>query len=157
MWFVFVAGVIAICAMILPGISGSYILLILGVYFFILNALKGFLSTLAHGELPLTQGSYVVVFVLGCAIGILSFARFLSYMLHNHAPGTLAVLVGLMLGCLRGIWPFRHSIDGVEANFIPASFDSSVGVALVCVLAGMAVVGTFTWLGRAKEEGTANA
>lgn len=157
LWFVFFAGVIAICAMILPGISGSYILLILGVYFFILNALKGFLSTLAHGQIPVTQGAFVIVFAFGCLVGILSFSRVLSYMLHNHAAPTLAVLVGLMVGCLRGIWPFRHSVDGIEMNYIPSGFDTSVGIALACMIAGIAVVAAFSWLGRVKEEGTANA
>lgn len=157
-WFVFFAGVIAICAMILPGISGSYILLILGVYFFILNALKGFLSTLAHGALPMTQASYVVVFVLGCLVGILSFSRLLSYLLRNHAAPTLAVLVGLMVGCLRGIWPFRHTIEGVEVNVLPTVFDANVGIAIACAIVGMVIVAAFSWLGRVKEDGeTAHA
>src|SRR5690606_17192868 len=69
LWFIFFAGMIAICAMILPGISGSYILLILGAYFFVLNALKGFLTTLASGAVPWNQGVYVAVFCIGCAIG----------------------------------------------------------------------------------------
>lgn len=157
-WFVFIAGVVAICAMILPGISGSYILLILGVYFFILNALKGFLSTLAHGHLPVTQASYVIVFVLGCLVGILSFARVLSYLLHRHGAPTLAVLVGLMVGCLRGIWPFRHLVNEVEINVIPTALDANVGIAVGCGLLGVAIVAAFSWLGRVKEEGeTANA
>jgi putative membrane protein len=157
-WFVFIAGVVAICAMILPGISGSYILLILGVYFFILNALKGFLSTLAHGHLPVTQASYVIVFVLGCLVGILSFARVLSYLLHRHGGPTLAVLVGLMVGCLRGIWPFRQLVNEVEINVIPTALDANVGIAVGCGLLGVAIVAAFSWLGRVKEEGeTANA
>src|SRR5690606_27607896 len=113
LWFVFVSGLIAICAMILPGISGSYLLLILGNYFFILNALKGFLKTAASLQLPLNQGAYVVVFCLGCGIGLLGFARVLSYLLREHAVPTLGVLVGLMIGCLRGIWPFRATVDGI--------------------------------------------
>lgn len=153
LWFVFVAGLIAICAMILPGISGSYLLLILGVYFFILNALKGFLSSLAHGVLPITQGSYVVVFVIGCAVGILSFSRLLSYLLHNHPAPTLAGLVGLMVGCLRGIWPFRQTVQGIEKNIMPTAFDSNVGMAIAAGLVGIAIVAAFSWLGRVKEEG----
>lgn len=156
-WFVFIAGVVAICAMILPGISGSYILLIFGLYFFILNSLKGFLSALASGSIPVAQGTYVIVFCAGCLIGILSFARLLSYLLHHHAGVTLGVLVGLMLGCLRGIWPFRVLQGGVEVNIMPAAFDQTVLIALVCCVVGSLIVGAFTWLGHVKEEGVSNA
>jgi len=156
-WFVFVAGLVAICAMILPGISGSYILLIFGLYFFILNALKGFLSTLASGSIPIAQGTYVLVFCLGCLIGILSFARLLSYLLRKHAAPTLGILVGLMIGCLRGIWPFRGMEGGIEVNVIPASFDASVSIALICCVAGMAIVGGITWLGHKKSAGVSHA
>lgn len=151
LWFVFVAGVIAICAMILPGISGSYILLILSTYFFILNALKGFLKSLASLELPLNQGAYVIVFCIGCAIGLLSFARVLSYLLREHAVPTLGVLVGLMIGCLRGIWPFRATIDGVVTNVMPAAGDGIVG-ALATFALGLAIVATFTYVGRERVE-----
>ena len=118
-WYVFLAGAIAICAMLLPGISGSYILLILGAYFFILNALKGFVKTLATGTFPESQASFVLLFCLGAGIGLLSFARLLSYLLHRFPAYTLGALVGLMVGCLRGIWPFRASIDGAMSNVMP--------------------------------------
>lgn len=149
LWFVFVAGLVAICAMILPGISGSYILLIFNVYFFILNALKGFLQSLAAGVIPLNQGVYVIVFCAGCAIGILSFARVLSYLLDHHPAPTLGVLVGLMLGCLRGIWPFRDTVDGVITNVAPGGPDL-VG-ALFTFGLGLAIVGGFTYIGRHRE------
>ena len=151
LWFVFVAGVIAICAMILPGISGSYILLILSTYFFILNALKGFLKSLVSLELPVTQGAYVVVFCAGCAIGLLSFARVLSYLLREHAVPTLGVLVGLMVGCLRGIWPFRATIDGVVTNVAPTGADAIIG-ALATFFVGLAIVAAFTWVGRSRVD-----
>lgn len=152
-WFVFVAGLIAICAMILPGISGSYLLLILGLYFFILNSLKGFLTTLASGSLPLSQGTFVAVFCLGCLIGLLSFARLLSYLLHNYTAPTLGGLVGLMLGCLRGIWPFRTTTAaGLEQNMIPAELSSEVLIAVGCGVVGMVIVAGLTWLGGKTEE-----
>lgn len=151
LWFVFVSGMIAICAMILPGISGSYILLILGNYFFILNALKGFLTTLAGGALPLNQGAYVVVFCAGCAIGLLAFARLLSYLLREQPVPTLGVLVGLMIGCLRGIWPFRSTVDGIVTNVFPASADGVLGAAMTCAL-GLGIVVLFSWLSREREQ-----
>lgn len=150
-WFIFFAGMIAICAMILPGISGSYILLILGAYFFVLNALKGSLTTLASGTIPWNQGLYVAVFCAGCAIGILSFARLLSYLLRERPVPTLGVLVGLMVGCLRGIWPFRATVDGVITNVAPSSADP-VGGAIAAFVAGLVLVAVFSRLGRERVD-----
>jgi putative membrane protein len=151
LWFVFLAGMIAICAMILPGISGSYILLILGTYFFILNALKGFIKTLASGAIPVNQTAYVVVFCIGAGIGLLSFARVLSYLLRDHPVPTLGALVGLMVGCLRGIWPFRATVDGVVTNVLPSGLESVAGAGVTFVV-GLLIVGTFTWLGRERVD-----
>ncbi len=155
LWFVFVSGLIAICAMILPGISGSYILLILDVYFFILNALKGFLTTLAGGQFPATQFSYVAIFCVGCAIGLLGFARVLSLLLKKYPPQTLGVLVGLMVGCLRGIWPFRRMEGAVEVNTFPVAFDGTVVSVIVSGLIGFTIVAIFTYVGHVRSEGDA--
>ena len=151
-WYVFVAGAIAISAMLLPGISGSYILLILGAYFFILNALKGFIKTLVSGQLPVTQAGYVVVFIAGVSIGILTFARILSYLLHRFPAFTLAALVGLMVGCLRGIWPFRAQIDGIVVNVLPETMSGVVTSAIATFVIGMILVGALTWFGASREE-----
>lgn len=97
--FVFGSGMIAICAMILPGISGSFILLILGKYEQILSAAKEFdIITL-------------VVFGLGCIIGILAFARFISWLLDRFHAQTIAVLVGFMIGSLNKIWPWKEVLQ----------------------------------------------
>lgn len=151
-WYVFVAGAIAISAMLLPGISGSYILLILGAYFFILNALKGFIKTLLSGQLPVTQAGYVVLFIAGVSIGILTFARILSYLLHKFPAYTLAALVGLMVGCLRGIWPFRAQIDGIVVNVLPETMSAGVVSALVTFVVGIVLVGALTWIGASREQ-----
>jgi putative membrane protein len=150
-WFVFMAGMIAICAMILPGISGSYLLLILGAYFFILNSLKGFLGGLASGQINGSAAVYVVIFSAGAGIGILSFSRLLSFLLDRFPVATLGVLVGLMVGCLRGIWPFRAEIEGVTRNVMPQAFDANVGLALAAAVVGMVIVALFTWWGRREE------
>jgi putative membrane protein len=147
-WFVFVAGAVAICAMILPGISGSYILLILGMYFFVLNAIKGSIEAVVGGALPLEQLGFVGLFAAGAATGLLSFARLLSYLLARFPAQTLAGLVGLMLGCLRGIWPFRASVDGLTVNVWPTTFNSAVfGALAACLVGGMLVAG-LTVFGR---------
>jgi putative membrane protein len=151
-WYVFGAGMIAISAMLLPGISGSYILLILGVYFFVLNALKGSISTLVAGGIPLSQGGFVLLFMLGMGIGLLSFARVLSYLLHRFPAVTLSVLVGLMLGCLRGIWPFRSTVDGQVINVMPEAFSPLVLSALATLVVGVIIVGALTWLGARRQE-----
>lgn len=151
-WYLFLAGAVAICAMILPGISGSFILLILGAYFFVLNAVKGSIEQLAAGYLPVEQIGFVSLFMVGAAIGILSFARLLSYLLETHPTPTLAGLVGLMVGCLRGIWPFRATIDGETVNVLPSSLDATVMTAAGTCLLGAVIVAALTVAGRYIEE-----
>lgn len=151
-WFVFFAGSIAICAMILPGISGSFILLILGSYFFVLNAVKGTIETAIRGHLPLEQSGFVGLFMVGCLIGILSFARLMKYLLETHPAPTLGGLVGLMIGCLRGIWPFRASQGGGQVNVWPEAWSATVSSALTTCLLGIAIVAVLTYAGNALEE-----
>ncbi len=94
-WFLLFAGALAVCAMILPGVSGSYILVLLGKYQYILAALN--------------QGDWVALslFLSGGAIGLLSFARGLSWLLNRYSNIVLAALSGLLLGSLRKIWPWQ--------------------------------------------------
>ncbi len=106
-WFVFVSGALAISAMILPGISGAYILLILSSYTFVLNLLHLFNSRLAAGRQPGGEILYLIIFVSGMLIGIVTISRLLKYLLTNYNDYTMAGLIGFMLGCLRGIWPWR--------------------------------------------------
>lgn len=94
-WFLFLSGVIAICAMILPGISGSFILLLMGKYHFILNAVKT------------VDIKTIVVFALGCGIGIISFAQLVSWLLRRFHNATLALLTGFMVGSLNKVWPWK--------------------------------------------------
>ncbi|MEH0689067.1 DUF368 domain-containing protein [Vibrio cholerae] len=96
---VFLAGTIAICAMILPGISGSFILLLLGMYAPVLGAVKAF-------DLPI-----LALFLTGCVVGILSFSHLLSWLLRRFRDFTLVFLTGLMLGTLPKIWPWKETIS----------------------------------------------
>ncbi len=127
-WFLFLSGCIAICAMILPGISGSFILLLLGSYKHILSAVndRDIVSLLA--------------FVAGCGIGLLSFSHVLSWMFRNYRNTTLALLTGFMIGSLNKVWPWKHTLTtmidrhGVEVpvlqeNVLPAAFTSLTGEA----------------------------
>ena len=94
---------IAICAMILPGVSGSFLLLLLGQYKYMLNALH---------ELHFTE---IIVFIVGAVIGILGFSKILNYLLKNHEEVTMAFLIGVMLGSLKV--PFVEISNAVSMNF----------------------------------------
>ncbi|WP_233716813.1 DUF368 domain-containing protein [Ketobacter alkanivorans] len=94
----FIAGSIAICAMVLPGISGSFILLLLGMYAHVIGAVKS-LDVMS-----------LAVFAAGCLVGLLLFTRLLSWLLHHHHNLTLAVLTGFMLGSLNKVWPWKHTL-----------------------------------------------
>ncbi len=103
LWFIFLCGIVAICAMILPGISGAFILLILGKYEYVTGALKN----------PFLPQNLIVilVFCIGCAIGLLGFSRVLDYLLQKFHNLTLAFLAGLIAGSLQKIWPWKEVIE----------------------------------------------
>ncbi|HIP36456.1 MAG TPA: DUF368 domain-containing protein [Crocinitomix sp.] len=98
-WYIFLSGMIAICAMILPGISGSFILLLLGAYQTILNAVKSF------------DVNKIVVFMLGCVVGLLSFSHLLKWMFKKYESITIAVLTGFLLGSLNKLWPWKKTLE----------------------------------------------
>jgi putative membrane protein len=103
LWFIFFCGIVAICAMILPGISGAFILLILGKYEYVTGALK---------DPFLPQNLIVIlVFCIGCGIGLLGFSRVLNYLLQKFHNLTLAFLAGLIAGSLQKIWPWKEVIE----------------------------------------------
>ena len=131
--FIFLSGAIAICAMILPGISGSFILVLLGKYFYVMEAVKT-LDLVVLG-----------VFAFGAALGITSFSRVLSYALKNFRNITLSVLSGFMLGSLNKVWPWKEIeklvSDGhevmIEHNIAP---NTEVAEAVVLMLIGFILV-----------------
>ena len=131
--FIFLCGAIAICAMILPGISGSFILVLLGKYFYVMEAVKT-LDLVVLG-----------VFAFGAALGITSFSRVLSYALKNFRNITLSVLSGFMLGSLNKVWPWKEVeklvSDGhevmIELNIAP---NTEVAEAVVLMLIGFILV-----------------
>ncbi len=151
-WYVFLAGLVMVCAMILPGISGSYILLILGVYYFMLNTLRTFLSGLTELSLSGAAVFFVIVFISGALIGILSFARVMSYLLRRFTAATVGLLVGLMVGGLRGIWPFRQMVNGEIVNVMPDTLDATVVAVIIAGLVGAGLVTALTWLGSRRPK-----
>lgn len=114
-WFIFIAGAVAICAMILPGISGAFILLLFGKYEYILNAVTSF------------NIGVIIVFALGCLTGLLSFARLISWLLHRYYNLAVALLAGFMIGSLNKIWPWKEVIQyridshGIQKPFLEES------------------------------------
>lgn len=122
-WFVMLSGAIAICAMILPGISGAFILLLLGKYQFIMHAV---------GELNIPV---ILTFVVGAAAGIISFSHLLSWLLKHVHDITVAVLMGFMVGSLNKVWPWKEVLETytdshgkihplVESNVLPGNFEA---------------------------------
>lgn len=109
LWFVFLSGMIAISALILPGISGSFILLLMGMYTFILPHVKNAISTLNTESLLITG-----VFAMGCLVGITSISRVISWMFQHYKNTTLAVLTGFMVGSLNKVYPWRNAMQWVD-------------------------------------------
>ena len=120
LWFVFLSGSIAICAMILPGISGSFILLLLGSYEFILVAIKDF------------KLDVITIFGVGCITGLLAFSKLLNWLFKKYHDITIALLTGFLIGSLNKIWPWKETIQTrinshgeivpfIQSNVLPLS------------------------------------
>ena len=145
-WFLFLSGAVAICAMILPGISGSFILVLLGKYLFVLEAVN--------------QRDFVVLFFVafGACAGIVAFSRLLGWLLSRYHDLMVAVLTGLMLGSLRKVWPWKETIESrlvgekvvpiVQSNFLPNHWSGEVASALGLMVLGLVAVFFLDRLGR---------
>ncbi|MAT16238.1 MAG: DUF368 domain-containing protein [Planctomyces sp.] len=121
-WYFFVCGVIAISAMILPGISGSFILLILGTY----HTVIGYLKAMLGGNIALSELEALGCFALGCGVGLLGFSKVLRWLLEHFEMIVLATLCGFMLGSLRKIWPFQLDTTPGEPEFKLKIFENTV-------------------------------
>lgn len=158
MIFVFFSGFIAICAMILPGISGSFILLLLGQYLFIINSLLSFNLLV------------IITFSLGCLSGLLCFSHFLKWLFSHYYHGTLCFLTGIMFGSLNKLWPWkkalsfvtnRHGekIPALQENILPhhyekvLSLDPMTSISLITMFVGFFIVIVFNQLGNQKTQG----
>lgn len=150
--YYFLCGALAICAMILPGISGAFILLLLGAY-------EPVLAALTSLDWPV-----ILVFVSGCLVGLLSFSRLLYWLLQRARAATLAFLLGVLAGSLHALWPWRQVVPGVAdnhnvhallryENLAPMATDVHTGDALswwgivLLLLAGMLLVAALEWAG----------
>ncbi|MBL4625103.1 MAG: DUF368 domain-containing protein [Flavobacteriales bacterium] len=140
LWFVFLSGAIAICAMILPGISGSFILLLMGMYSYVLGSIKD-LNLLVLG-----------VFGAGCATGLLGFSRILSWLLNKYNDIALAVLTGFMIGSLNKVWPWKittryrinshgEEVPFLQENMLPTNYEGDNQLIMVI---GLCIAGFLT-------------
>ena len=150
-WFLFIAGAIAICAMILPGISGSFILIILGAY-----------KTLSHAihDIDIKK---IIIFGSGALVGLLSFSHVLKWLFKHYHNVTLALLTGFIFGSLNKVWPWKKTLTwhtnskGIESPLLqesvsPLSFegDSQLAVAVVLMIVGFLTIFILERLGNKK-------
>jgi len=155
LWFVFLSGAIAISALILPGISGSFILLIMGMYSFIIPTVKKAITTFDSQSLVIMG-----VFAAGCLLGLMTFSRVLSWTFKHYKNPTLALLTGFMIGSLNKLWPWRNVLStrinskGLEVPFLeqsvlPAAYkgDSQIVAVLVCMVLGFLSIFIIEFLG----------
>ena len=115
LWFIFLSGAIAICAMILPGISGSFILLILGKYQYVMESISELVSGVNIGSNLVIIG----VFLIGAVVGILGFSKFLHWLLARWHKETLIVLAGFIIGSLVKVWPWSNT-EAIVCSQFPA-------------------------------------
>ena len=141
-WYIVLSGAIAICAMILPGISGSFILVLLGTYNVVLGAIKD------------RDFMIIGLFAIGCLIGLMSFARLLKFLFLKFKEITIALLTGFMIGSLYKVWPWKNAFgeaivvhsdgkkDYMMANVLPDNFngDAQLGLAIASAVVGLAVI-----------------
>lgn len=146
LWMIFLAGMIAICAMVLPGISGSFLLLILAKY-------ETMVEAIVERDLLV-----IVVFMAGVVVGILSISRALAALLRRHHDATIALLTGFMAGALNALWPWQHGFSegGFSAHYWPWQFEAvsdqhaQVLSVLACFALGLLVIALF---GRLERTG----
>ena len=152
----FFGGMVAVCAWILPGISGSFILLILGLYAFVVEAIKSadLISLIALGA--------------GCAVGLVSFAHLLSILFARFRNATLALLTGFMMGSLAKLWPWKNTVsyhlksDGGQIPLeqepvLPGTYEvltqqsADVTIAGLAILSGVFLVITLDWFAKKND------
>jgi putative membrane protein len=149
-WFLFLSGTLAICAMILPGISGAFILVLLGKYEYVLSAVN--------------DRDILTLFIVaaGAAVGIVTFAQILGWFFKRYHDVTVAVLMGLMIGSLRKIWPWKETVEFIEhhgeqipvrqINILPSAWTGEVTFALGLAIVGFIIVFVLDYVASRKEE-----
>ena len=155
-WYLIICGAVAICSMILPGLSGSFVLILMGNYQLIM------IYAVSHFDMGI-----IVPVAIGVVVGLLAFSHFLSWLLSRYARQTMAVLTGFIFGSLGTIWPWKNPVylmqDGAEVlkngkpiiqsyeMYFPQEFSAEVAIAILLMIAGMAALWALER--SAKKEG----
>lgn len=152
-WFLILSGALAISAMILPGVSGSFVLVLLGKYETVLAA-----ASVSHPDVKT-----LIFIAIGALIGLVTFAQVVSWLFKRYPSTTIATLIGLMLGSLRKLWPWKESLDFIESHSAPAniwpsmsvngSFNFEVVLALLFAVLGIAAIILIERLGGEGNSG----
>jgi putative membrane protein len=136
LWYLFLSGFIGISAMILPGLSGAYILVVMGVYQTVLSNLRIAQDLIFNFDQTqfINTASILGVFILGILVGIMVFAKFLSWLLNHYPQRSIAVLVGLMIGALHKVWPWQNTVaDSVKETLavLPHEYNGEPQILIV--------------------------
>ena len=154
-FYLFLSGFIAIIAMILPGISGSFILLLMGSYETVLGTINKVREGIVSLNMQLFWEAFskLLVFIVGAVLGIKAFSKILNWMFSNHKNTTLALLVGFMMGSLNKVWPWKEVLETrinshgktvpfLEKSILPQDFigDAQISYALLFAILGFTVI-----------------
>lgn len=147
-WYLFLSGFIAIIAMILPGISGAFILLLMGSYETVIGTINTFREglTTANSEILIAALLKLGVFAVGAILGLKSFSKILHWMFANYKNTTLTLLVGFMIGSLNKVWPWKQVLETrinshgevvpyIDKSILPQNFDGDPKIVMAIVLA----------------------
>ncbi len=157
LWFIFIAGSIAFCALVLPGISGAFILVLLGKYEYMLNAVSN-LNIMV-----------IFIFGMGGVAGVIAFSNVIGWLFKKHPNATMALLSGFMIGSLNKLWPWKQVLETrlsssgqtvplLEKSISPWHYatiygeDPQVLAIVLCALAGLVLILSFTFLRKAKTK-----
>lgn len=169
--YVFICGAVAICAMILPGISGSFILILMGAYQLIFGTIKELIDSLVASDFAafFNHLKLILIFIVGCLFGLISFSRLLSWLFKHYHNTTVALLIGFLIGSLNKVWPWKETMEyyvdrhGVskpllQENVLPNTFTevtnqpSQLIWALLLALVGFFCVYSLELFSKKKEE-----
>lgn len=144
LWFIFICGAIAICTMILPGVSGSFILLLLGKYEYIMNAISNL------------NWPVLAAFGIGCAIGIVAFSKALHWLLARYQQQTMLVLVGFVMGSLIKVWPWSDealaAATAASDGSAPVTAGEMLIPGIIWIVIGIAAVVLLELAGKASRK-----
>ena len=148
LWYLFLSGFVGISAMILPGLSGAYILFIMGVYQTILSNVRQAQDLLFQYDQDtfFTVASILGVFILGIVVGLNVFSKFLTWLLNTYPERSIAVLIGLMFGALHKVWPWQNTfVDTLDKSFavFPSEYkggNPEIGIAITFMVLGFGLL-----------------